>query len=509
MHAVAYARYSTDNQTENSIAYQLQKIEKYCKDNSIQLVDVYTDEGQSGTNLERAGFINMISAAKRKEFDAIIIYDISRGSRDVGDWFNFRKIMASLNIRVISCTQNLGDIYNSSDFLTELISVGLGQHQVLETRQKSIAGVAVKAEQGKFLGGIAPLGYDIEEGNYVINPNEAAVVKKIFTMYADGSGYGEIINALNGAVGKKGRPLGKNSISVILRNERYVGTYFWNKRKVKLFRRWAGGDLNPDVTRIENAIPPIVDVDIWEAAQMRLNDNKGKARNKAKRTYLLSGLIECSSCGASYVGHCVIGRKKPDGSRYETTYYTCGNKYRTKSCKSKNINADELETFVMAQIKEYLRTTDFAEVSDHIAKQINEGREEVNAYKKTLEKVNMKIKNGVNAILNGADLPELSEEITRLRSQKSELEEKIQFISVNKKQADPREIEKIFIAAAKKLEANNARALVTALVQKIYADPDGSATVEIGININAGMDKIKNTTLSNSVLDIDGSGGGI
>lgn len=86
------------------------------------------------------------------------------GSRDVADWFTFRKQMAALNIQVISCTQKLGNIYNSNDFLVELISVGLGQREVLETRQKSIDGVAVKAREGKFLGGVAPLGYSIING---------------------------------------------------------------------------------------------------------------------------------------------------------------------------------------------------------------------------------------------------------------------------------------------------------------------------------------------------------
>lgn len=85
----------------------------------------------------------------------MIIYDITRGSRDVGDWFNFRKEMMVLGVRVISATQDLGDLTDPSSFLHELLSVGLGQHQVLDTRKKSIAGVAVKAKQGIFLGGTA------------------------------------------------------------------------------------------------------------------------------------------------------------------------------------------------------------------------------------------------------------------------------------------------------------------------------------------------------------------
>ena len=76
--------------------------------------------------------------------------------------------MKTLGISVLSATQKLGDIANGNDFLLELLSVGLGQREVLETRQKSIDGVAVKAKQGLFLGGTPPLGYDIKDGHYSI-----------------------------------------------------------------------------------------------------------------------------------------------------------------------------------------------------------------------------------------------------------------------------------------------------------------------------------------------------
>lgn len=95
-------------------------------------------------------------AARNHQFECVVIYDISRGSRDVGDWFHFRREMQRLGIQVLSATEKLGDISNPNDFLVELINVGLGQHMVLQTRQKSIAGVAERAKQGVFLGGVSP-----------------------------------------------------------------------------------------------------------------------------------------------------------------------------------------------------------------------------------------------------------------------------------------------------------------------------------------------------------------
>lgn len=483
MRAAAYARYSTDNQTENSIAYQLEKITAYCSDNNITLTKFFIDEAQTGTNMERAGFLDMLAAARRHEFEAIVIYDISRGSRDVGDWFNFRKLMAALNVKIISCTQKLGDIYNSNDFLVELISVGLGQREVLETRQKSMDGVKAAAHQGKFLGGIAPLGYDIADGKYVVNSEEAKIVRKIFAMYANGDSYDQIIKALSGTKGKRGRPLSKNGLSVILRNERYIGTYFWNKKKNKLFRKWAGGKANPDVIRIEHCIPAIITLEIWEACQMRLKNNKRNSVNKAKREYLLSGLIECSSCGAAYVGH-TSTKKKSNGQIYEAKSYICSNKYRNRTCKSKNVNANELETFVVAHLTEYLRTADFKQIAAYIADSVNSKIADVSAEKKELLAIDEKIKNGINAVLSGADIPELKDEIGRLRVRKSELTDIIANAEINKRQVSPAAIEKMFVAACNDIKnAANIKAVVNAFVSKIYVNPDGSCTVLVGVSL--------------------------
>ena len=93
MKAAAYARYSTDRQTDNSISAQLDAIIGYCQKNNISIVRTYVDEAQSGTNTNRQGFIDLLTDARAGRFNAVVIYDISRGSRDIADWFAFRKEM--------------------------------------------------------------------------------------------------------------------------------------------------------------------------------------------------------------------------------------------------------------------------------------------------------------------------------------------------------------------------------------------------------------------------------
>lgn len=96
----------------------------------------------------------MVAAAIQHEFDCEVIYDITHGSRYAADWFMFCKPMSLLDIKVVSATQHLGDITEPSGFITELISVGLGGHQVLDTRKKSIAGTTERAKKKLFRGGI-------------------------------------------------------------------------------------------------------------------------------------------------------------------------------------------------------------------------------------------------------------------------------------------------------------------------------------------------------------------
>lgn len=478
MNAAAYARYSTDHQTQNSIAYQLDAIRSYCREHRITIVATYTDEAESGTNMDRPGFRAMVAAAGQGTFDAVVIYDITRGSRDVGDWFTFRKTMMMLGIQVISTTQELGDMTSGNDFLVELLNVGLGHREVLETRQKSIAGVAVKAKQGKFLGGVPPLGYDIVNGSYVVNPIEARTVQTIFELYGAGQSYNQILDAVAGATGKRGRPLGKNSLHSILTNERYIGNYFWNKRRVKLFRKWAGGVPNPNCVHLEGVIPPIIDEATWEKVQKRMSDNKRNARNKAKRTYLLSGLIECEECGATYVGHTSTNSKG-----YQTSYYVCGNKYRTRTCSAKNINADEIETFVVQQLKAYLLGTDFEAEARNIADQVNGATPDLKAERAELAAVTAQINNGLKAILSGMDIPELRDEMDRLRLRKGELEDIIDRRTARRTQVDPKSIIQIFQYALDNWDTDLPE-IIKQHITKIYAHTDGSISVNIGVHLN-------------------------
>lgn len=478
MRAAAYARFSTDNQSENSIDTQLAAIGKYCLQEGHSIVSTFTDMAMTGTNVNRPEFQRMIHEAREKKFEAVVIYDITRGSRDIADWFSFRKDMQALNITVLSVTEKLGDISNPSDFLMEFISVGLGQHTVLQTRQKSIAGVAQKAQQGVFLGGVAPLGYNIVDGKYVINEREAEIIRHIFSLYACGESYNTIIDRIapSGVTGKRGKPIGKNSLHEILKNERYIGVYSWNKRKVKYMGKWAGGERNPDAVRIIDAIPAIIDIDTWERVQKRMSDNKRNATNGAKAEYLLSGLIECGECGGSFTG-----KTNTSGKGYVTRYYACSSKYRTRTCSAKNINADDIETAIVSQITNYLQTADFESIASEIVKEFERYKTARPEEEKELAKLKAELQNCLSAIKSGVVFPELNDEINRTRVRIAELED---VLSLPKKQKITKAaiIERLKKDAAD-VEITSTRQLIKSYVTKIIAHSD-EVVITGGVNLN-------------------------
>lgn len=479
--AVGYARYSTDMQTENSIEYQTAAINKYCNDNNINLLRMYTDEAFSGTNTDRPGFQEMIQAARTGLFKAVVIYDISRGSRNVADWFEFRQEMMRAGVQVISTTQPLGDSMDPNNFLLELLNVGMGQHMVLDIRKKSIDGKTAAARHATFQGGYPPLGYDVVDQKYVINEREAKIVRMIFDMYANGKSYKDILEALKDERTKRGAAFSANSFKNLLRNERYIGVYTWNKEIERVFRKWVGRKPNPNMVRIENAVPAIIDINTWNKVQKRLNDPSRNACNKAKHDYLLSGLIVCADCGNRYVGYTSTNTRG-----YSTRYYSCGRKYRTRDCMPKNINANFIENFVIESVKNFLHTTDLEEFAKAIIEDYNSCKIDLSEERSELNKINRELQNGVKSVLNGLDFPELRAEIERLQSRKSELESIIEKKTI-KSPAPLQESDVLrdLQESLKCIEEYDVKSLIKKHVKKINAFNDGSFTVIVGVDMGS------------------------
>jgi site-specific DNA recombinase len=353
MKSVIYARYSSDNQREESITAQVRACTEYAKAKGYTVVKVYTDEARSATTDDRPGFKAMINDAKLSLFDVLLVHKLDRFSRDRYDSVYYKRELKKAGVRLISVLEHLDD--SPESVILESVIEGMAEYYSRNLAREALKGMRENALQCRHNGGRPPLGYDVdkETGRYLVNERESRTVKLVFELYDKGYGYDRIIDQLkHGAHRTKGgRPFGKNSLHDILRNEKYVGVYVFNRSAAKEFgkRNHHRHKLAGEIIRIPGGVPQIIEKELWERVQEKMDkrrQNSEKARMRAKTIYLLTGKVFCGECGSAVVGNTASDR----GRRYH--YYECGLKDRTRSCDNKRIRKSPLEDLVIREIEE-------------------------------------------------------------------------------------------------------------------------------------------------------------
>lgn len=347
MKAAIYARFSSDNQREESIMAQLRACREYCRQKGYVIVREYTDEAYSARTDDRPDFQRMISDARAGSFQVLICHKINRFSRDSFDDIYYKRILRKAEVGIEFVEQRIDD--SPEGRLTERLLVGLAEYESENLAREVMKGLKENAYQARHNGGTPPLGFDVgPDGRYLINEGEAVIVRQIFEMRAAGLGYGRIIDDLNkkGHRTKSGGLFGKNSLHDLLKNKKYIGIY--------TFGRTSGGrkgsrnnHKNSDnIIEVPDAIPAVISMDIWERVQAQFRrSQRGPGTFKAKVNYLLSGLVRCE-CGSSMVGSGSMIK----GHRYH--YYRCVKNQQTKSCGSCGIRKEVLENIVLTYIRQ-------------------------------------------------------------------------------------------------------------------------------------------------------------
>lgn len=175
--AAAYARYSSDNQREESIEAQLRAIREYCQKNDIQLVKIYTDEARSATTDDRPGFLQMIQDSSMGLFSAVIVHKLDRFSRDRYDSAFYKRQLKKNGVRLISVLEPLDD--SPESIILESVLEGMAEYYSANLARETLKGLKENAFECKHNGGLPPLGYDVDpiSKKYVINEHEAKAVK--------------------------------------------------------------------------------------------------------------------------------------------------------------------------------------------------------------------------------------------------------------------------------------------------------------------------------------------
>ncbi len=338
MKAAIYARYSTAMQSEQSIADQLRVCTRLAERHGFGVVAEFGDAAISGGTTARPSYQRMLAAARRREFDVIVAEDTSRLWRNLSEQAPRIAELRDLGVHVV--THDLDTRQESAAVLGAVLGA-MGETYRQEIGRRTRRGLEGRARAGKSAGGRAygyTPGAQSGTGQVEVDPEQAAVVRRIFELYRDGNSARAIAETLNaervpspGATWNRTerRRAGWLSTAIagdvtrgtgILNNAMYRGVVIWNRH------RWIRSATdskrrrcvqNPESEWITHTDPRlrIVPEELWEAAKARQQRQSqaigeristGMARKKAQRTgagpkFLLSGLIRCGDCGAAYV----------------------------------------------------------------------------------------------------------------------------------------------------------------------------------------------------------------
>ena len=160
MTGVIYARYSSDNQREESIEGQLRECRAFAEKNDIQIVDTYIDRALSAKTDNRPDFQRMIKDSANGLFDTVIVQKLDRFARNRYDSAHYKSILRKNGVKVISATELISD--SAEGILLESMLEGMAEYYSAELSEKVVRGLTENALKCKYNGGTLPIGYTIE-----------------------------------------------------------------------------------------------------------------------------------------------------------------------------------------------------------------------------------------------------------------------------------------------------------------------------------------------------------
>ena len=425
MNAAIYARYSSDNQREESIDAQIRAITDFAQRNGYTIVKTYIDQAKTATSDNRPDFQRMFTEIDSGLFQAVIVHKLDRFSRNRYDSADYKQKLIKHNIRLISVLEHFDN--SPESVILESVLEGFAEYYSKNLSREVMKGMRETALQCKHTGGTPPLGYDVgPERKYVVNETEAEAVKLIFDSYASGYGYKTICSQLKdkGYRSKRGKDFNPTSLHDILRNEKYTGLYIFNRTISNSHgsRNNHASKAAEEIIKIPNGMPAIISKELFATVKKKMGNNKLNAQNKAVETYLLSGKIFCGKCGAAMVGH------TSNSGRNKTKYssYYCGHRYRTKNCNNKPINRNEIEKVVIQNLHQKLSSkTAIEDLADkllaHYQKIYSNVDREIAIAKKQQKDVEKKIQNIIGAISNSGFSASLTAALESHEREKSKL----------------------------------------------------------------------------------------
>lgn len=245
MNVVGYTRVSTDGQVGDDkfgLEVQREQILAYCAQHDMKVVRWFTDEGESGAKL-RPGFDEIVyGEVSNPPYEAVVVAKSDRVARDINIYYYYKMMLLKKNMKLISVAEDFGQMGVFSTML-EAFTLCCAQMERENIMKRTSAGRKVKAAQGGYSGGRAPMGYRVENGTLVVNEAEAEIVRRVFELRDSGHPLLSIVDALNdeGYKTRKGKDFVLSTVQGIVNNRKtYQGYYRYGKGS-----EWVRGQQTP------------------------------------------------------------------------------------------------------------------------------------------------------------------------------------------------------------------------------------------------------------------------
>lgn len=483
MNTVIYARYSAGpRQTDQSIEGQLRVCTDFCKQRGLTVIDTYCDRHISGRTDERPEFQRLIADAKRKKFEAVVVYKTDRFARNKYDSAVYKRELKRNGIQIFYAAEAIPD--GPEGIILESLMEGLAEYYSAELAQKIKRGMHESALKCQSTGNGRPLGYRVDEQKrFQIDPESAQTVQTIFEQYIKGESNAAICELLNsrGLRTAQGKPFNKNSINRIIKNRKYIGEYRYH-----------------DIV-VEGGMPAIISKDTFNLAQAEMERRRTrKAPKSPKAEYLLAGRLFCGHCKGPMQG--VSGTGKSGNKWY---YYYCGNtRGKNKTCDKKQVSRDRLERAVVDFTVRYILQED---VLEELARKVHAAQErqndtasEIAFYEKKLADNKKSIANVLRAIESGAATQTLPARLQELENEQAVILGELSFLK-GKRLAFTED--QILFALMKHLEPypgeseqDYRRRIISDFVSEVYLYDN---RLLIYFNISSEDGKLKSADLSN------------
>lgn len=333
MKAVIYARYSSDNQREESIDGQLRECKAFAERNDIQIIGTYIDRALSAKTDNRPEFQRMVKESAGRAFEMVLVWKLDRFARNRYDSAHYKAVLRKNGVRVVSATEAISE--GAEGILLEAMLEGMAEYYSAELSEKVSRGMTENALKCKYNGGVLPIGYIIDENQlYQLDPLSASAVREAFQHYAEGATMKQIADELNmkGVRTTRGGRITLNSVTTMLHNRKYIGEYRYK-----------------DIVQ-PGGIPAIITEELFDRVQERMAANKkAPARHKAEDEYLLTTKLFCGKCKCYMVGESGTGR-----SGLVHRYYKCASVKNHKGCDKKSVRKEWIETVAVELAKKII-----------------------------------------------------------------------------------------------------------------------------------------------------------